>query len=160
MLDGAVALAPGMRDALAEQIEASQWLVDGGAQSLRAQLARASEWDANDALPRAPLLCHDGMGMSGPAHDILIQANAQSHPVLFTGHMPINSPGQRMHAAGRAEWIRLPTHPTLHENVAMAAACKARIVLGHSCEPAALLRLAQSMPALRTDAATGATLET
>ena len=48
------------------------------------------------------------------------QAAAADHPVLFTGHLPADSPGERMLAAGQAAWLRLPTHPTLSENVAIA----------------------------------------
>ena len=93
--------------------------------------------------------------MSGPSHHILALADAQAHPTLFTGHVPANSPGERMVTQGRAAWIRLPTHPTLSENVAMVAASAATTVLGHSCERAALVRLASHVPLLRTDVATG-----
>ncbi len=61
------------------------------------------------------------MGIAGPSREILAFAAAQGHPVLFTGHLPADSPGERMVAAGQAAWLRLPTHPTLSENVAIAA---------------------------------------
>jgi hypothetical protein len=156
IIPGPVALAPGMRDALRAQIADSRWLVDGAADLLTQRLDAATDWQEGTALPRAALLCHDGMGMSGPSRAILEQARAQGHPTLFTGHVPTNSPGERMVAEGRAAWIRLPTHPTLAENVAMVAASGAATVLGHSCEPAALARLARYLPQLRADLATGA----
>jgi hypothetical protein len=60
-----------------------------------------------------------------------------------------------MIAAGRAAWIRLPTHPTLTENLAMVATSGATTVIGHSCDRAVLARLACYVPSLRTDLATG-----
>ena len=58
-----------------------------------------------------------------------------------------------------AAWIRLPTHPTLTENLAIAAASDASIVLGHSCDRALLARLTQHLPRLRADVATGDCVE-
>ena len=155
IIPGRVALAPGMRDALQAQIAGGRWLVQGVAKPLAERLGAAVDWHEGMALPRAALLCHDGMGMSGPSRRILEMAIAQQHPTLFTGHVPANSPGERMMNEGRAAWLRLPTHPTLSENVAMTAASAAATVLGHSCEPAALARLARHVPSLRTDVATG-----
>ena len=159
IIPGAIALAPGMREALSAQIAGSRWLVDGASDMLAARLDGAEDWLEDMSLPRAALICHDGMGMSGPAKQILEMADAQRHPTLFTGHVPANTQGERMLGAGRATWIRLPTHPTRSENVALAAAGGARIVLGHSCESEALARLAGYLPSLRTDIATGGTLE-
>ena len=153
-----IALAPGMRDALSEQLEAADWLIDGVAGRLRAKLARASDHDGKSALPRAALLCHDGMGMSGVSPAILALARASAHPTLFTGHVPGRSPGEHMVRDGLAAWIRLPTHPTLPENVALCAAAAPHLVLGHSCDAASLARLARHIPNLRADAATGDTL--
>jgi glyoxylase-like metal-dependent hydrolase (beta-lactamase superfamily II) len=155
VLPGPVALAPGMREALHAQVAGREWLVEGAATALAERLASASDWQAGDALPRATLLCHDGMGISGPSRAILGAACARGHPTLFTGHLPAGSPGERMVAEGRADWIRLPTHPTLTENQAMATACAATTVLGHSCDHAMLERLARHVPRLRTDLATG-----
>ena len=155
IVPGPIALAPGMRDALRVQIEGSRWLVDGIAHLLKERLDAAVDWREGDALPRAALLCHDAMGISGPSRDILVGAAAQAWPILFTGHLPGNSPGERMVAQGRAEWLRLPTHPTLTENLALVAASGAGIVLGHSCDRALLARLTQHLPQLRADVATG-----
>jgi glyoxylase-like metal-dependent hydrolase (beta-lactamase superfamily II) len=154
IVPGPVALAPGMRQALRAQID-SRWLVDGTARVLWQRLDAASDWPGGGALPRAALLCHDGMGMSGPSRDILVGAAARSWATLFTGHLPAGSPGEQMVAKGRADWIRLPTHPTLTENRTLAAACAATTVLGHSCEHAVLERLARHVPRLRADLATG-----
>ena len=63
------------------------------------------------------------------------------------------------HVVGRAAWNRLPTHPTLGENRAIVAASGARIVLGHSCDPATLSALATHIPLLSADLATGASLD-
>lgn len=153
-----IALAPGMRDALSAQIAAADWLIDGAAGRLRARLARASDHDGQGALPRAALLCHDGMGMSGSSPTILALARASAHPTLFTGHIPGGTPGERMMRDGLASWIRLPTHPTLPENLGICTAAAPALVLGHSCDAAALARLARHIPNLRADAKTGDTL--
>jgi hypothetical protein len=144
-----------MRDALHAQIAGGEWLVDGMTSVLAARLRVAIDWHEGAALPRAALLCHDGMGLSGPSRRILEMADAQQHPTLFTGHVPANSPGDRMVTRGLAAWIRLPTHPTRSENVTMVAASGAGIVFGHSCDRAALTRLAEYLPSLRVDLATG-----
>ncbi len=159
IVQGPIALATGMRDALAAQIGGGYWLVDGAGEALAERLRGAVDWREDTALPHAALICHDGMGMSGPSKRILEMADAQRYPTLFTGHVPANTQGERMLAAGRAAWIRLPTHPTRSENVALTTASGARIVLGHSCEPEALARLAAHLPSLRMDLATGDSLE-
>jgi polysaccharide deacetylase 2 family uncharacterized protein YibQ len=64
-----------------------------------------------------------------------------------------------MVAQGRATWIRLPTHPTLSENVAMVAQSGATLAIGHSSDRETLKRLARYMPSLRTDLAIGDTIE-
>ena len=155
IVPGPVALAAGMRDALRAQIAGKCWLVDGIAHTLEERLRAAVDWGDGTALPRGALLCHDAMGISGPSRDILVQAAARGWPMLFTGHLPANSPGERMVAEERAAWIRLPTHPTLTENLAIAAASDANTVLGHSCDQTQLSRLKQRMPRLRADLATG-----
>ena len=155
IVPGPMALAPGMRNALRAQIQGSGWLVDGIAQRMTERLDAAVDWRDGDALPRRALLCHDGMGISGPSRAILVDAAARGWATLFTGHLPSNSPGERMVAEGRAAWIRLPTHPTLTQNVAIAAASDASVVLGHSCDRAPLARLTQHMPGLRADLSTG-----
>ena len=159
IVPGPLALAPGMREALDAQLANGTWLAQPGAGHLVDRLAGAAAWTADMPLPRAALLCHDGMGLAGPARGILARARVESHPTLFTGHVPEGSPGAAMVDAGLAEWIRLPTHPTLAENRSLAAAVGARVVLGHSCDRDALARLAPHIPGLRVDAVTGDRLE-
>jgi len=158
LLEGRAVLAPGMLDALAEQLHDGAWLRESPGRIFR-WLHDARAWEIGDPLPAAPILCHDGMGMHGPSRELLHAAERVGHPVLLTGHVPEGSPGERLRNAGLADWIRLPTHPTLHENVAIARATRARLVLGHSCDHAMLTRLAAHMPQLRVDAATGDSLE-
>jgi hypothetical protein len=148
-----------MRQALQLQIADPAWLVHGTAERLAQQLALAGDWRTGSPLPRAALLCHDGMGIAGPSREALEQAAAARHPVLFTGHLPADSPGERMLAGGQARWLRLPTHPTLSENIAIAASSNATIVLGHSCERKALKQLERHIPRLRADLATGDRLD-
>ena len=159
VVPGPLALAPGMRAALATQIADRDWLTPAAQQTLEARLDAAVDWHPGAALPRAALLCHDAMGMAGPAKALLERARGERHATLFTGHVPEGSPGARMLAEGLAAWIRLPTHPTRPENVALAAASGASMLLGHSCDAAALARLRQSLPRLRADLVTGATVD-
>jgi glyoxylase-like metal-dependent hydrolase (beta-lactamase superfamily II) len=159
LIEGPLALAPGMRDALTAQIENDAWLVPGVAAGLAARLAASTDWREGEALPDAALLCHDGMGMSGPSQAILAAAARVRHPTLFTGHVPAGSPGERMLAQRLAGWIRLPTHPTLAENVALVALSAATNVIGHSCETAVLSALKPHVPKLDAALATGDRIE-
>lgn len=159
LLKGEVVLAPGMRTALEKQVDATPWLSARFDGALRGRVEGAPDWSPGDPLPDAPILCHDGMGMSGPARDLLAEAIRTGHPVLLTGHVPEGSPAQVMLARDQATWIRLPTHPTLAENVALVQSCKARVVLGHSCEHDVLARLQPHIAGLRCDVSTGDQLD-
>jgi hypothetical protein len=152
---GPVALCEGMRDALALQLADTAWMTRAAIGRLSQRLAVATDWRRGSPLPRAALICHDGMGIAGPSRDILRAAGANTHPVLFTGHLPAESPGEKMLAAGQAAWLRLPTHPILSENIAIAGGSGAKTVLGHSCDRAALEQLKRRIPRLRADLATG-----
>ena len=155
VLPGPVALAPGMRTALRTQLDQRDWLNPASLALLEQRLGDAVDWQPGEAQPAAALICHDGMGMAGPSRTILPRARDTRHPTLFTGHVPAGTVAAGMVETGAAAWIRLPTHPTRSENLALAMQSGARLVLGHSCEPAALARLARDLPALRIDAATG-----
>ncbi|HEY7903502.1 MAG TPA: MBL fold metallo-hydrolase [Casimicrobiaceae bacterium] len=159
IVDGPLALAPGMRAALATQRDGEAWLKPGIAAALSARLSAGLDWQPGAPLPRAALLCADGMGLSGPSQAILAAAARARHPTLFTGHLPEGSPGAAMARDGLADWIRLPTHPTLGENVALVASLKAKRAIGHSCDAAMLARLAAHIPALDATLATGDALD-
>lgn len=146
---GRVAIAADMRAALARQIESC------GRADLAHRLAEARDWTPGAPLPPCPLLVHDGMGQAGPAAPALVQAVAEGVPVLLSGHLPAGSPGARLHAEGRADWLRMPTHPTLTENRALWEAAGRPRALGHSCPPDALQAIHESLPALDPAAATG-----
>ena len=155
LVEGPIALAPGMRDALFTQIDGAAWLRPGVDDGLAARLAASSDWNTGARLPHAVLLCHDGMGITGPSSAILADANRLGHPTLFTGHVPANSPGEHMVAQGLAGWIRLPTHPTLAENLTLIASCGAATVIGHSCDGSMLAALKAHIPQLDAALATG-----
>ena len=155
IVPGPVTLAPGMREALRLQIEGGRWLAAGATCKLAARIAAAGDWREGQALPHTALICHDGMGMAGPSQSVLAAARLSAHPTLFTGHLPTGSPGERMVEEGLGAWIRLPTHPTLDENLALVSASRATTVLGHSSDRESLVRLARHIPSLRSDLATG-----
>jgi hypothetical protein len=95
------------------------------------------------------------MGMSGPSRTLLAEAARLRHPTLFTGHLPAGSPGEAMVAQRQAAWIRLPTHPTLAENLALLAASGATTVIGHSCDRSVLDGMRPHIPQLDLSLATG-----
>lgn len=159
LIEGPVAIHPSMQAALAQQIAAVAWLRPGSAALLSARLAAATLWEEGRALPAAALLCDDGMGLSGPSRAALARAQRDGHPVLLTGHVPKGSPADAMRRAGAADWLRFPTHPTLPENAALAAASGAGRVLAHSCDAATARALASDIPNLVADLAPGDTIE-
>jgi phosphoribosyl 1,2-cyclic phosphodiesterase len=149
------AIPAGMRSALEAQIEAGPALLPGIADMLRRRLATASDWREGDPLPDRPLLCHDGMGQAGPSATLLPLASSARYPVLLTGHLPANSPGERLHLERKADWIRMPTHPTLAGNVGIWAGAGRPTAIGHSCPPPDLEELKPHIPALRAECRTG-----
>jgi len=159
LIEGPIAIHPSMRAALAEQIAASAWLKPGVADLLSARLGCAASWQEDQPLPVAALLCDDGMGLAGPSRAALAQAYRDGHPVLLTGHIPKGSPADAMRVAGKADWLRFPTHPTLPENAAIAAASGARRVLAHSCDASTARALAADIPNLVADLKPGDVIE-
>jgi phosphoribosyl 1,2-cyclic phosphodiesterase len=149
------AIHAAMRPALEAQIGAGAALLPGVAEMLNRRLGKATDWRDGDPLPSCPLLCDDGMGKAGPSARLLPLADASTYPILLTGHLPAGSPGERLHAAGRAAWIRMPTHPTLAGNVAIWEQAGRPAALGHSCSPADLAALKPHIPSLRTECRTG-----
>ena len=154
-----VAIHPSMREALAQQIAASTWLKPGVADVLSTRFAEALLWEEGQALPHAALLVDDGMGLAGPSRVALAQARRERHPVLLTGGIPKGSPADLMLTAGEADWLRFPTHPTLPENIAIAAASGASRILAHSCDAATAATLAAGIPKLVTGLKPGDTIE-
>ncbi len=159
LIGGPIAIHPSMREALTAQIAAHNWLKPGIAEVLSRRLASALLWEEGQPLPPAALLCDDGMGLAGPSKAALGQAQHEGHPVLLTGHIPKGSPAERLHAAGKADWLRFPTHPTLPENTALAATSGADRVLAHSCDAATARNLAATIPNLVADLKPGDTIE-
>lgn len=156
-LAGGFAVHASMRAALEAQIGAEAALLPGVAERLRARLRAAPDWTDGEPLPSLPLLADDGMGKAGPSARLLPRAAEAGLPVLLTGHLPEGSPGKLLHEAGRADWIRMPTHPTRPGNVAIWEGAGRPAALGHSCPLPDLVELSAAIPALRTDARTGQT---
>lgn len=159
LIDTPIAIHPSMRETLARQIAATAWLKPGVADTLSARCAEALLWEEGQPLPQAALLVDDGMGLAGPSKAALAQARRERHPVLLTGGLPKGSPADAMLAAGEAEWLRFPTHPTLPENIALAAASGAARILAHSCDAATAAALANDIPKLVTGFKPGDTIE-
>jgi phosphoribosyl 1,2-cyclic phosphodiesterase len=152
------AIHAGMRAALEAQIEAGAALRPGVAGLLRRRLDAALDWTEGDPLPSCPLLADDGMGEAGPSSLLLPRAGEGGYPILLTGHLPAGTPGDILRASGRADWIRMPTHPTLSGNVGIWEQAGRPPALGHSCGPAELAALAAHIPALRAECRTGDSL--
>ncbi|WP_377842959.1 MBL fold metallo-hydrolase [Bosea sp. UC22_33] len=159
LIETPIAIHPSMREALAQQIAAPAWLKPGAANVLSARFAEALLWEEGQPLPAAALLVDDGMGLAGPSKAALAQARRERHPVLLTGGIPKGSPADLMLAAGKADWLRFPTHPTLPENIALAAASGAGRILAHSCDAATAALLAADIPKLVTGMKPGDTIE-
>ncbi|GHC70210.1 MBL fold metallo-hydrolase [Limoniibacter endophyticus] len=154
-LDMQFAIHSGMRDPLRRQIEAEDALVAGIAPMLGERLANARNWEVDEALPDCPLLVHDGMGVAGPAADAIRAAQTGDYPILLSGHLPAGSPGALLKASGRADWIRMPTHPTLPEAMALWQRAGRPDLLAHSCDETMLAELGQHIDGLDISARTG-----
>jgi uncharacterized protein len=152
-----LALAESMVEPVRYQLSQERWLRPALVPTLAARLAAAQLWREGEPLPDRPLLVHDGMGLAGPSRRAVEEAHRLGRPMLFTGHLPTGSPGERLVSEGAAAWLRLPTHPTLSENVAMVRATGARLALGHSCDGATQARLAPHLPGVLRPALTGET---
>jgi glyoxylase-like metal-dependent hydrolase (beta-lactamase superfamily II) len=149
------AIHAAMRGSLETQIEADAALLPGIGAELRRRLAAAIDWHDGEALPDCPLLADDGMGRAGPSARLLPLADEKGLPILLSGHLPTGTPGWVLHEKGRADWIRMPTHPTLSGNVAIWEKAGRPVALGHSCGASDLERLGAHIPNLRTDSRTG-----
>ncbi|WP_108483840.1 MBL fold metallo-hydrolase [Oceaniglobus ichthyenteri] len=145
---GPFAIAADMAAPLLAQIDSITGLDPAMFGKLSDRVRSARNWQDTDDFPNMPLLVHDGMGSAGPAATAIPLALARNHPMLFTGHLPAGSPGAMAHADGRADWIRMPTHPTLDENVAMGQSTNVPQVFGHSCPPEGMADLARHIPNL------------
>lgn len=154
-MPGRFAIHASMRPSLQAQIEAGSALRSGVGEVLRQRLAQALDWIDGQPLPDCPLLADDGMGRAGPSSRLISLADAANYPILLSGHLPAGTPGEVLHAKGRADWIRMPTHPTVSGNVAIWEQAGRPAVLGHSCGAGELSRLAAHIPALQVERRTG-----
>ena len=154
-LPGPFAIHAGMRSSLQAQIGATAALLPGVSDFLLRRLRGAADWADSDPLPSLPLLADDGMGEAGPSSRLLPRAEEAGFPVLLTGHLPSGSPGDVLHKAGRADWVRMPTHPTLSGNVDIWEKAGRPAALGHSCATDLLCDLQSHIPSLRAQCRTG-----
>jgi hypothetical protein len=159
LLPGPVAVHRALRPALAAQIADAAWLRPGLGPDLARRLAAACDWSEDEPFPDGSLLVHDAMGLGGPSRRAIARAVAEGVPILLTGHLPAGSPGEAALAAGHAHWIRLPTHPTWPDNLALVEACRAAWATGHSCPHAVMAALAAERPDVLGTVRVGETLD-
>nr|WP_082766374.1 MBL fold metallo-hydrolase [Paramesorhizobium deserti] len=143
-----------MRAALEAQLAADMLFPDA-IKLLRWRLAQAEDWREGQPLPSCPLITDDGMGRAGPSATAIPLADAKGCPILLTGHLPEGTPAHRLYEQGRADWIRLPTHPTLSGLIGIWEQAGKPSVLGHSCTPGGLEELRPHLAGLRGDRVTG-----
>jgi phosphoribosyl 1,2-cyclic phosphodiesterase len=158
-LPGPFAIHASMRPSLEAQIGATDALLPGVSDMLLSRLQRAADWTDTDPLPSMPLLADDGMGEAGPSALLLPCADQAGFPVLLTGHLPAGSPADLLYKAGRADWVRMPTHPTLSGNVEIWEKAGRPTALGHSCATEILSELESHIPTLRSEYRTGERIE-
>ena len=144
-----------MRRSLEAQLDVPNAFSSQVVRLLRSKLNKAIDWSEDSDLPDCPLLTFDGMGSAGPSIQALQNAAEQNVPVLLTGHVPENTPAQSLLEQGRATWIRLPTHPTLLENLELWQDAGKPAALGHSCALDKLEELKPYLTTLDTTAVTG-----
>jgi glyoxylase-like metal-dependent hydrolase (beta-lactamase superfamily II) len=159
LLDAPIAIHHGLRESLCAQIANRAWLREDVGADLARRLTAACDWADGEPFPNFPLLVHDAMGLSGPSVAAIGRAVEEAVPILFTGHVPEGSPGHRALAAGHAHWIRLPTHPTWPDTLAMIAACRPAWATGHSCPIEVMEALAAAAPGVLRTVQVGETVE-
>ena len=155
--NGKFAIEMGMATPLLAQIDAIMGYNPNMAKHLAARVRGAYLWQEKTKFPPMPLLVYDGMGCAGPAAGGILQALSSYTPILFTGHLPEKSPAAIAYENGKADWVRLPTHPTLDDNIQLWKACGAPLVFGHSCSPEGLADLKTHIFNLDTSVRTGQT---
>lgn len=153
------AIHASMREPLAAQIRGENCFRAGVEQRLKTALSRAQDWSEEQSLPTCPLLTDDGMGRAGPSVYAINKASKTGMPILLTGHLPEGTPAYELEEQGLADWIRLPTHPTLSGMISIWEGAEKPPVLGHSCKQELWTELATHIPTLRTDLVTGDVLE-
>jgi hypothetical protein len=146
LLPAPLAVHRALRAPLQAQIADAAWLHAGLKVRLAERLAAARDWSEDEPFPPLPLLVHDAMGLGGPSREAIPRALREGVPILLTGHLPAGSPGERALGAGQAAWIRLPTHPTWPETLALLDAVRPRLATGHSCPLTVMADLARHRP--------------
>lgn len=159
VLPGPFSIHAAMREAIETQLSADEAFLPAMRHRLLKRLRDANDWRDGDPFPDHPLLVFDGMGSAGPSIAAIERATAEDLPILLTGHIPAETPARKLYDAGRAAWIRLPTHPTLAENLEMWEAAARPSALGHSCPADGLDALRAHLPSLDPARRTGQHLE-
>ncbi|WP_439272749.1 MBL fold metallo-hydrolase [Pseudochrobactrum sp. HB0163] len=154
-VSGNYAIHADMRAALAGQIAQSDALQDNAAVRLKQFLHQAQDWREDQALPRCPLLTFDAMGRAGPSVYAMNRAVKTGWPVLLTGHVPEDTPAHAMLQDELADWIRLPTHPTLSGMVELWEQAGRPVLYGHSCSAQLLAELKEHIAAVQQNAKSG-----
>jgi len=155
ILPGRFAIHAGMREPIAAQLAAKNAFLPNVEPMLRERLTNAVNWVEGTDFPKCPLLTFDGMGIAGPSVEAIARASEGGLPILLTGHIPPNTPANMLFEAGRAAWIRLPTHPTRQGSVGMWKQAGRPLTLGHSCSLSTLQTLKSYLPTLNDTVRSG-----
>jgi Cft2 family RNA processing exonuclease len=96
---------------------------------VRGELARiASEAPAIEG--RGIMLAAAADGASGAAAQLIRDSERSPSPeIIFTGYLPPGTPAERLTQSGRGKYLRWNVHPRLSDNIALARATGAQIVI-------------------------------
>lgn len=154
-LGGGIAIHAGLRRGLEEQLRAQDWFHPGVAEKLRQVLELCTDWTEDMPWPKSALLIDDSVGLAGPSKRLIPRAVQDNIPLLGTGYLSEGSPLAQVRDAGRADWLRFPTHPTLPENVELVRAASPKLVVAHSCPHSEMAELDEALPGLNASLKTG-----
>jgi Cft2 family RNA processing exonuclease len=122
--------------------------------SLRADAGDEIKHLADTAKPiesaRGIMLAASADGTSGATTRLLAQWEHTAEPaIVFTGHVPLGTPADRLIKSGRAQFMRWNVHPRLSDIVALVRAVQAKTVIPAFCDRSQLASLADALAPAR-----------
>ncbi len=133
---------------------ALQLLCDGASVSLRqgvaGDIARLAETAKPIERASGIMLAASADGTSGATARLLQDWEHAAEPaIVFTGHVPLDTPAQRLIKNGRAQFVRWNVHPRISDIVALAQAVKPKTIIPAFCDRSNLTGLAQALAPAR-----------